>query len=119
MKKKPIDAHGEALDLLREERDQLEDALSYIKPRINNLMRYFQAGDMESYKLASSFWGGDISKLTKHRNDLQRRFNNVEETRRLLKRDRAHQQETAWEDEQHRLEMEKIAAKTFLQCGCW
>lgn len=116
---KMIDAHGEALDLLDEERDLLEESLRDIKPKINRLMRFQTAGEMFDYNLRVALWGGDISKLTKFRNDLRRRLKNVEETRRLLKADRADQQQDAWDDEQYRIEASQADTKTFLPCGCW
>lgn len=116
---KTIDPHGEALDLLHDERDLLEAALVAIKPRIRKLNQLRQSGDTLALVAATWLFGGNMSELTKDKNDLCRRLNSIEETRRLLKEDRANQQEDAWEDEQHRLEMEKNKLQTFMPCGCW
>lgn len=116
---KTIDPHGEALDILHEERDALESALKAIKPRIRRLNSLYQSNDILG--LAAGVWlfGGNISELTKDSNDLRRRLKNVEETRRLLKADRADQQQDAWDDEQYRIEAAQDDTKTFLPCGCW
>jgi hypothetical protein len=117
---KTIDPHGTALDLLHDERDVLEEALRDVTPKINNLMRMYTAKNMTAYVLACALWGGDISKLAKLRNELRRRLNSVEETRKLLKEDRANQLEDAWENEQYRLEGEKLLSEGSYNClgGC-
>jgi hypothetical protein len=115
MKKKPIDAHGEALDLLLEERHLLEDALTDIKSQIRKLNQLRQSGDALGLVAATWLFGGNMSELTKDSNELRRRLNNVEETRKLLKADRAQQQQDAWDEEQYRIE----ASKPSLSCGCW
>lgn len=117
---KTIDPHGEALDLLHDERDALEDALKTIKPRIRKLNQLRQSTDPKDVigsAAATWLFGGNMSELTKDSNELRRRLKNVEATRKLLKEDRAMQQQDAWDDEQYR-----IAAATrepYLPCGCW
>jgi len=118
---KKIDPHGEAMDLLHDERDLLEAALRTIKPRIRRLNQLRQAGDTIGLVTATWLFGGNMSELTKDSNDLRRRLNSIEETRKLLKADRAVQLEDAWENEQYRLEGEKLLGdkEPFLPCGCW
>jgi prefoldin subunit 5 len=116
MKKKPIDAHGEAMDLLHDERDELELALRDIKPKIRKLNQLRQSNDALGLAAATWLFGGNMSELTKDSNELRRRLNNVEETRKLLKADRAQQQQDAWDEEQYILE---VTSKTYLPCGCW
>jgi prefoldin subunit 5 len=116
---KTIDTHGAALDALLDQRNALEYALQTIKPQIRKLNQLRQKGDVLGLAAATFLFGGNMSELTKDSNELRRRLNSVEETRKLLKRDRALQHETVWEDEQHRLEMEKIKSNLVLPCGCW
>lgn len=115
-----IDPHGEALDLLHDERDALESALRDVKPKINALQACYQSGDKIGHDLRVVLWNGNISRLTKHRNDLQRRLKNVEETRKLLKEDRAMQLQDEWDHEQWVKEVtEGKIKKPVMQCGCW
>lgn len=118
---KTIDPHGEALDLLDEERDLLEDALSDIKPRIQHLNRLRTAGSFGLYDMYAAAYRGDISSMTKFQNELRRRLHNVEATRSLLKMDRAEQQQDAWDEAQYILDSARAEAngKPFLPCGCW
>lgn len=116
---KKLDPHGKALDLLLEERDDLEDALRDVKPKINELQRLYQTGDMPGHNLRVALWGGNISQLTKIRNDLQQQFSSVEATRRLLKEDRADQLQDAWDHEQWVKAVTEAEPKPFLPCGCW
>lgn len=116
---KMIDAHGEALDLLHDERDLLEAGLKVLKPRIRKLNQLYQSNDILGIASATWLFGGNMSELTKDSNDLRRRLKNVEETRRLLKADRADQQQDAWDEEQYRIEASQTDTKTFLPCGCW
>lgn len=114
---KTIDPHGEALDLLHDERDLLEAGLKVLKPRIRKLNQLRQEGNVEALQVSEYLFGGTMSGLTKLSNDLKRRLNNVEATRKLLKADRAEQQQDAWDEEQHRIEAAE--RKPFLACGCW
>ena len=117
---KKIDPHGAALDMLHDERDALELALVKIKPRIRKLNQLRQSGDALGFATASWLFGGNMSELTKDKNELCRRLNSVEATRKLLKEDRADQQEDAWYEEQARIAAEKnMPNKPVLPCGCW
>jgi hypothetical protein len=118
---KKIDPHGTALDLLHDERDYLESGLRVLKPQIKRLNQIRQTGSTEYLETAEFLFGGTMGELTKLSNELRRRLNSVEETRKLLKHDRALKQEGAWEDEQYRLEGEKLLAdkEPYLECGCW
>jgi DNA repair exonuclease SbcCD ATPase subunit len=117
-----IDPHGAALNLLHEERDALEYSLKTLKPQIRKLNQLRQANNVEAREVAEFLFGGTMGELTKDSNELRRRLNGIEATRKLLKYDRALQQESAWEDEQHELEMAKAKAVPYvpvLECGCW
>lgn len=116
---KKIDPHGEALDLLLEERDMLEDALRDVKPKIRKLNQLRQSGDVIGLGAAIWLFGGNMSSLTLESNDLRRRLKNVEETRKFLKEDRALQQQDAWDDEQYRLHAASEKHEPYLPCGCW
>lgn len=116
---KTIDPHGEALDLLDEERYLLEDALTNIKPRIRQLNRFRTAGDFGNYEIYSTVYGGNISVLTKFQNNLRERLHSVDATRKLLKEDRADQLQDAWDEAQYILAATENESKPFLPCGCW
>jgi hypothetical protein len=114
---KKIDPHGEALDLLHDERDLLEAGLTVLKPRIRKLNQLRQADNVAALEVSEHLFGGTMGELTKLSNDLRRRLNNVEATRKLLKEDRADQQQDAWDEEQYRLAA--ADAVPYLPCGCW
>lgn len=114
-----IDPHGEALDLLDEERDLLEDALTDIKPRIQQLNRLRTAGSFGLYDMYAAAYNGDISTLSKLQNELRHRLHSVEATRKLLKIDRAEQQQDAWDEAQYIPAVTENESKPFLPCGCW
>jgi len=116
---KKIDPHGEALDMLHEERDLLESALRDVKPKIRKLNQLRQANNVAALEVTEHLFGGNMSGLTKFSNDLRRRLNSVEATRKLLKEDRADQQQDAWDEEQYRIRAATESHGPYRPCDCW
>jgi predicted nucleic acid-binding Zn-ribbon protein len=87
--------HQIALDLLKEEQEMIIDGINHTKPRIKYLQKLQSADDrlLDSYV---RYYGGNVSKLMKHMNDLRKRLHEIEDTKRVLKADGQARSDREW-----------------------
>lgn len=87
--------HEIALDLLKDEKRMIVDTLIYTKDRLNYLCKLRTTDDV-MYANYIRYYNGNISKLTRDRNELRRRLHEVEDTVRLLKADGQARSDMEW-----------------------
>lgn len=80
--------HARALEILRGEREALMEELRSIKGQINH-MQQLRMGEPDDfvYFTWEALYGGGVSKLTKHQNQLKKSLKSLEESIKLLKED--------------------------------
>jgi uncharacterized coiled-coil DUF342 family protein len=80
--------HARALEILRGERESLVEELKELKSQINH-MQQLRMGEPDDfvYFTWEALYGGSVSKLTKHRNQLKKALKSLEVSIKLLKED--------------------------------